>query len=145
MVKVMAKHIISYVFPFSRSKALCIVGKNFGIKQYIADKTIWWKSVQNLYELFLSVSCIKETVHTQKPFTAFCVHFFTFPLVFLVKCVMNTFSKDAVTLVPRYWSITLVLIKAETYNAYLFLKNCNLIDQISWHDGLLALKTYKHF
>ena len=33
MVKVMEKHISSYVFPFERSKALCIVGKNSGTQQ----------------------------------------------------------------------------------------------------------------
>ena len=40
MVKVMKKHISGYVFPFEKSKALYMVGKNSGTQQHITDKTI---------------------------------------------------------------------------------------------------------
>ena len=98
----MKKHISGYVFPFEKSKALYMVGKNSGTQQHITDKTIQWKSVHDFYELFF-VRGVKRTYAKKKDYSSFFFYFFAFLLVLFVKRVVNTFSKDIVTLIP-WWS-----------------------------------------
>ena len=74
----MKKHISGYVFPFEKSKALYMVGKNSGTQQHITDKTIQWKSVHDFYELFF-VRGVKRTYAKKK---IILLSFFIFSLFF---------------------------------------------------------------